>query len=83
LVMPDDGRVLIVLGIGTHALEAAPDGPPRHCGYQPRIHPLSPERRCCSSCGAPTVAMRRLDVPGLDLRWVDACRDCVIAAWTR
>lgn len=39
---PDDPRVLTVLGVDPHALEAAPDGPSRHCGYQARIHPLSP-----------------------------------------
>ncbi|MFQ6148678.1 hypothetical protein ACLMNJ_37435 [Streptomyces seoulensis] len=81
--MPDDLRVLTVLGIDPHVLEAAPDGPSRRAGFQVRIHPLSPERRCCSSCGALAVATRRLDVPGLGLRWVDACRDCMIAAWTR
>ncbi|MEV7130118.1 hypothetical protein [Streptomyces sp. NPDC093260] len=81
--MPDDLRVLTVLGIDPHALEAAPDGPSRHSGYQARIHPLSPERQCCSACDDPAVATRRLDVPGLALRWLDSCRDCMIAAWTR
>ncbi|GAB1332139.1 hypothetical protein ACE1SV_64780 [Streptomyces sennicomposti] len=73
--MPDDLRVLTVLGIDPHALEAAPDGPSRHCGYQARIHPLPPVPRSCSSCGAPAVATRRraaptcCDVPHLPLSW--------------
>lgn len=74
--MVSDVDRLEFLGVDPAALESAPDGPLRHSGYRPRITP-GPDRRRCSACGAPAVATRRVDVRGL--RWLDSCRDCMVA----
>jgi hypothetical protein len=64
------------LGVDPTVLEPAPGGPLRHSGYRARLTP-GPSRRSCSACGAPAVAARRVDVNGL--RWLDSCRDCMVA----
>lgn len=74
--MVSDVDRLTLLGVDPAALEPAPDGPLRHSGYRVRITP-SPDRRRCSACGTPAVATRRVNVQGL--RWLDSCRDCMVA----
>jgi hypothetical protein len=64
------------LGVDATMLEPAPDGPLRSSGYQARITP-GPSRRLCSVCGKAAVATRRVDAAGL--RWLDSCRDCMLA----
>lgn len=67
---------LAILGVDPAALEPAPDGPLRSSGYQDRITP-GPSHRACSLCGRPAVATRRVEADGL--RWLDSCRDCMLA----
>lgn len=74
--MVDDLDRLARLGVDPATLEPAPDGPLRRSGYRARIIP-GPSRRLCSACGKPAVATRRVDVQGL--RWLDSCRDCMLA----
>ncbi|WP_123972676.1 hypothetical protein [Streptomyces sp. Ag109_O5-1] len=66
-------EVLAALGVDSAVLDAAPGGPLRFSGGIARVHPTSPDRRCCSSCGALPYATQRLD-----LRWRDSCRDCML-----
>ncbi|MER6979377.1 hypothetical protein [Streptomyces carpinensis] len=68
-------------GIGPARLDPAPAEPVRKTGYRPRIHPHSPTRARCSSCGEPAVATRIVDVPGPGLRWHDSCHDCMVAGF--
>ncbi|GHF13678.1 hypothetical protein GCM10014715_81580 [Streptomyces spiralis] len=79
--MRDDLRTLAALGIDPASLDPAPDGPLRHPSSRARIHPLSPDHKRCSSCAAPAVATCRLDLPGFGLRWLDSCRDRMIAGF--
>lgn len=74
--MVDDRDRLGLLGVDPAELETAPDGPLRQAGYRARITP-GPSRRLCSACGSPAVATRRVDADGL--RWLDSCRDCMLA----
>ena len=78
--MASDLDRLTRLGVDPARLEPAPDGPLRHSGYQTRINP-GPGHRNCSACGEPAVATCRLRVP--DPRWLDTCRDCMVASMTR
>lgn len=74
--MVDDLDRLARLGVDPAVLEPAPDGPLRHSGYRARIT-LGPSHRPCSACGKPAVATRRVDAGAL--RWLDSCRDCMLA----
>lgn len=74
--MASDLDRLTLLGIDPAVLEPAPAGPLRYSGYRCRIGP-GPSRRSCSACGRPAVATRRIEVDGL--RWLDSCRDCMVA----
>jgi hypothetical protein len=73
--------VLAALGIDPQALEAGPDDVVRAPGWQARVYPDSPDRKGCSTCGQPATFTRLVSLPRLGPRWVDECRDHMIAGW--
>ena len=77
--MRTDLQLLAALGVDPATLDEAPDGMLHRTGWQARVHPLSPTRRPCTTCGAPAYATCRLDLPELGLRWLDSCRDHMLA----
>jgi hypothetical protein len=76
--MVSDLERLAFLGIDPAHLESAPDDP-RAPGWRERVAYGEPTRRPCCSCRALAVATRVVDIPGLGRRWLDQCRDCMIA----
>jgi hypothetical protein len=72
---------LAALGIDPHALEVGPDDVVAAPGWQARVYPDSPDRKGCSTCGQPATFTRLVPLPGLGPRWVDECRDHMIAGW--
>ncbi|MFE7928335.1 hypothetical protein ACFU6S_06275 [Streptomyces sp. NPDC057456] len=76
----EDGmkETLAFLGVDPAALEPAPERPTRADSW-PRIDIHSPSRRRCSSCRALAAATRVVRPAGDGPRWLDQCRDCMIA----
>ncbi|MFE0353562.1 hypothetical protein ACFW2I_08720 [Streptomyces nigra] len=73
--------VLAALDIDPTALEPGPDDPIRTPGWRERVHPDSPTRRPCSACSTPASYTRLVRLEGLGPRWVDSCREHMIAGW--
>ncbi|MGW6358687.1 hypothetical protein ACWFR5_26820 [Streptomyces sp. NPDC055092] len=44
---------------------------------------LGPEPLPCAACGAPARSTRIIDSPGHGWRWLDLCRDCMLATVDR
>ncbi|MGW5633968.1 hypothetical protein [Streptomyces sp. NPDC003832] len=69
------------LGIEPAVLDAGPDDLIHAPGWQARVMPDSPTRRTCSACTLPAMSTRLVRLPGLGPRWIDACRDHMVAGW--
>lgn len=69
------------LGIDPVDLDPGPDDLTRAPGWRERVSPGSPTRRPCSACGAPAMSTRLVRLSGRGPRWIDACRDHMIAGW--
>lgn len=68
-------------GVNPADLEPGPDDLVRAPGWRERVYPDSPTRRPCSACGVPAMSTRLVPLPGLGPRWIDYCRDHMIAGW--
>lgn len=67
-------------GIDPAALDPGPDDLVNAPGWRERVAP-SPTRRPCVACGSPAMSTRLVALPGFGPRWVDECRDHMIAGW--
>lgn len=72
----DDAALLAFLGVDPAGLTPAPPPNPRPPELWDRIG-LNPVP--CSACDLPAWSTRIIDVPGLGFRWLDRCRDHVMA----
>lgn len=72
----DDAQLLAFLDVDPAALKPAPPPHPRPPELWDRIG-LDPV--CCSVCDNPAWSTRIIDVPSLGYRWLDRCRDHVMA----
>jgi hypothetical protein len=70
---------LAFLGIDPASLEPGPDDLVHAPGWRARVYPDSPDRRPCSVCGTPAMSTRLVRLPGFGPRWVDHCRDHMVA----
>lgn len=73
-------ETLAYLGIDPAALDPGPDDLVHAPGWRERVPP-SPTPKPCSACGLPAMTTRLLLLPGFGPRWVDECRDHMIAGW--
>lgn len=72
-------ETLAHFGIDPDALEPGPDDLVNAPGWRERVA-VSSSRKPCSACGAPAMSTRLVPLAGFGPRWVDSCRDCMIAA---
>jgi len=79
--MRSELETLAHLGINPDILESGPDDLVRAPGWRARVYPDSPDRKACSACGVPAMATRLVPLPDLGPRWIDYCRDHMIAGW--
>ncbi|WAZ20145.1 hypothetical protein STRCI_001244 [Streptomyces cinnabarinus] len=72
---------LAVLGVDPVGLDPGPADLLHAPGWQARVWPDAPTRKPCSACGRPATSTRLVPLPGLGPRWIDACRDHMVAGW--
>lgn len=79
----DHGELALLahFGVNPADLEPGPADLVRAPGWRDRVYPDSPTRRLCSACGVPAMSTRLVPLPGLGPRWIDYCRDHMIAGW--
>jgi len=73
-------ETLAFLGVEPADPESGPDYPVRKREWLARVYADSPDRKRCSACGEPAFSTRLVPRPGFGPRWVDTCRDLMIAA---
>jgi hypothetical protein len=72
----DDADLLRLLDIDPADLDPAPPWAPYRGTGAERIDGSRP----CAGCGEPARSTRLVDVPGAGRRWLDTCRDHMLAA---
>ncbi|MFD7204378.1 hypothetical protein [Streptomyces sp. NPDC059893] len=68
--------LLLRLGLDPADLKPAPT---RAATAQDAAERLGPEPLPCASCGTPARSTRIIDTPNHGRRWLDLCRDCMLA----
>ncbi|MFD8771483.1 hypothetical protein [Streptomyces sp. NPDC059916] len=68
--------LLLRLGLDPADLKPAPS---RAANAQDAAERLGPEPLPCAACGTPARSTRIIDTPGHGRRWLDLCRDCMLA----
>ena len=74
-------ETLAFLGIKPTDLEPGPDDLIGAPGWRDRVYPDSRSRKACSACDQPAVFTRLVSLPGFGPRWIDECRQHMIAGW--